>query len=121
MKKIVVKTVRYQCSVCQARYGSKKTAARCEARALEKKTFYVGSKVTNKEPRTCSMRGGPYRFKGVVVKIRGPVAADYEYETKWLGGKRVDSHVFQYEVKFTCPHCKEKRTEMYYGPELNKL
>lgn len=111
------------CSVCRTEYPNKKTAARCEKRIREKKVFLIGDKVRNIEPRTCGLMGKVYVFSGRIVKILGLKPSDYEYEVKWLGGKaeRVNGHVFEYEVAFNCPHCKEKRSEYYYAPELKLI
>jgi hypothetical protein len=122
MRKIVKKVVLYRCSVCSTDYTNKRDAEKCELRTLEKKTLSIGDRVTNIEPRSCSMgHYKPYVFKGRIVKIVGPMASDYEYEVKWLGGKRINSHVFHFQVKFKCPHCKETREERYFAPELKKL
>lgn len=90
---------------------------------VETKVFGIGSRVKNVEKRQCTRERKPYTFSGVVTKIVGPEAPDYEYEVKWLGGKseRLGSHVFQYQVRFTCPHCKEIREHRYYAPELRKI
>lgn len=123
MREIVRKTVLYQCSICKTNHTNKRDAQKCESRTLEKKVFAVGDMVSNKEPRICSVRDKHYTFKGRVVRIIGPMASDYEYETKWLGGKteRLNGHVFQYQIEFRCPHCKDTREERYFAPELNKL
>lgn len=121
MKRVVTKTVSYECGICKKRYKNSSEAKKCETRIVEKKKFRIGNKVQNLEPRTCGMNHKPYRFNGKVIKIYGPIVSDYEYEVKWLGGKRINWHVFQYEVKFICPHCKEERSELYYAPELKTV
>lgn len=123
MEKLVKKVVLYRCSVCKSDYTNKRDAQKCESRILEKKAFAIGDMVSNIEPRTCSTRNKNYVFRGRIVRIFGPTASDYEYECKWLGAiaKRVNGHVFEYQVKFKCPHCKETREERYFAPELKKL
>ena len=123
MKAIFQKKTLYVCSKCRTKYSNKKEASRCEKRIRENKSFRIGDRIQNIEPRTCSMKQKNYIFSGRVVRILGPKPSDYEYEVKWLGGKteRVNGHVFQYEVEFICPHCKEKRRELYYAPELKKI
>lgn len=118
MKRIVKKTVSYECNICKTTYKNPVEAKKCETRIIEEKKFEIGDSVKNIEPRSCGIYHKPYHFQGKIVKIHGPIASDYEYEVKWLGGKRVHWHVFQYEVKFNCPHCNEKRNEFYYTPEL---
>lgn len=124
MKKIIEKTVWYQCSVCKTKYSKASEARECEAKILEEKKFKAGDLVTNIEPRTCwSSDKRPYVFKGEVIKIIGPLPSDEEYELKWLGGnpKRLDGHVWEYEIKYICPRCHEKTSHRYYTPELKKL
>ena len=121
MKRIVKKVVSYQCSICKTEYPAIREAKKCEGRFAERKIFRAGDKVKNIEPRACNKNHKQYCFKGTVIKIHGPKPADYEYEAKWLGGKRTNWHVFHYEVKFTCPMCKEERSELYYAPELLRL
>lgn len=127
--KFVRKVICYyetSCSVCKTKYRSKDKskavgkALQCQKRPLEKKIFKKGDAVTNIELRTCSITGRAYYFKGKIARILGPMLAYYEYEVKWLGGipNRVNGHIFQYEVSFICPHCKEKRLEIYYAPLL---
>mgnify|MGYP001604770733 CR=1 FL=1 len=120
MKQTVEKKTLYLCSKCKTRYPNKKDAARCEKRTREKKTFRVGDKIQNIEPRTCQIKQRNYIFSGRVLRILGPKPSDYEYEVKWLGGEkeRINGHVFQYEIEFNCPRCGEKRQERYYAPEL---
>ena len=123
MRRVVQKKIFYVCSTCRTRYSNKKEALRCENRVRENKIFRVGDAVQNIEPRTCQMRQKNYIFSGRVAKILGPRPSDSEYELKWLGGKteRVKGHVFEYEVKFVCPHCDEERKERYYAPELKAI
>ena len=133
MKAKFVRKVTYyyeaRCSVCKTKYKSKsepkavEKALQCKNRSLEEKIFKKGDLVTNVELRTCSITGGKYYFKGKVVRVLGPMLPDYEYEVKWLGGvsSRVNGHVFQYEVSFMCPHCKEARKEFYYAPLLKPI
>ncbi len=127
--KFVSKVIRYyeaRCFVCKTKYQSKsksravEKALKCQKRPLEKQIFKKGDFVTNIEQRTCSITGRGYHFKGKIARILGPMLADYDYEVRWLGGipSRVNGHVFQYEVSFICPLCREKRREFYYAPIL---
>ena len=120
MKKIIERKIFYQCSVCKTKYANKKEALKCELRTLEKKVFEIGNYVKNIEPRFCQMRQKYYFFSGKITKITDPELPDVEYETRWLMNKkeRLNAHVFLYQVKFRCPHCKETREERYYAPEL---
>ncbi|PJE50671.1 MAG: hypothetical protein COV29_02965 [Candidatus Yanofskybacteria bacterium CG10_big_fil_rev_8_21_14_0_10_36_16] len=123
MKKITKTVVTYKCSLCEAEYQKASEAEKCESRILEEKVFKVGDKVENIELRFCAACDITYRFKGKVVKVIGPVASDYEYEAKWLKGapERLNGHVFQYQVRFECPHCHRTREERYFAPELKKI
>ena len=121
MKKIVRTVTIFQCGICRTEYDKASDAQKCEKRILEVKAFAKGDMVSNIEPRTCGIKN--YIFKGRVVRIVGPMASDYEYEVKWLRAiaDRVNGHVFHYQVKFTCPCCKETREERYLAPELKKI
>ena len=123
MKKIVKRVVTYKCDICRTEYGKAGDAKKCEKRSLEVKVFIKNDRVSNIEPRTCSIHDKNYIFRGKVVRIVGPMASDFECEVKWLGAvlERVNSHVFHYQVKFKCPHCKEVRENRYFAPELKKL
>lgn len=115
----------YRCDVCKEKYDNPGFAKACEARKLEKKRFHLGQLVRAVMQRTCygSIASGAKRYvaKGEVVKIHGPMLPDYDYEVRWLGAKRTDWHVFRYEIMFTCPHCHETKTSLYYGPELRAV
>ncbi len=123
MRRVVERSVSYRCSCCRTKHTNKRDAKRCERMPVEAKAFKVGSRVENIEKRICARGRKQYRFSGVVTKVVGPQAPDYEYEVKWLGGKpeRLRSHVFQYQVKFRCPHCKEIREARYFAPELRTI
>lgn len=123
MEKIVERKVFYRCSRCRTKYADKAKALQCEQRVLEAKVFTVGSRVKNIEPRFCITGQKQYFFSGRVTKIVGPELPDYEYEVKWLEGKkeRLGAHVFMYEVKFRCPCCKEIKEVRYYAPELKSV
>jgi len=123
MRRVVEKSVSYRCSRCRTKHTNKRDALRCERMPVEAKTFKIGSRVENVEKRTCARGQKQYTFSGVVTKIIGPEPPDFEYEVKWLGGRpeRLSSHVFLYQVKFRCPHCKEVREERYYAPELKQI
>lgn len=114
----------YICQTCKTRYSSKKSAQQCESRKMEEKSFKVGYKVKNKEPRFCYLndgRGKGYVFNGVVTHVIGPLPADKEYELKWLQRGMVNYHVFKYEVSYKCPRCKEQKSFRYYAPELELI
>lgn len=126
MKKIVKEiptrtSVSYQCEICKKKYRSEKKAKECEERILEKKIFQIGDEVFNFEPRECYIGAKPYRVKMTIVKILGPKLPDYEYEVKWLGSKRLDMHIFEYEVQYICPRCGCKKDARYYAPEICKF
>lgn len=124
MKEIIRTEKTFQCSICKTEYYKKSDAKKCEKRKLEEKKFKKGDLVFAYEPRQCSRNNyKPHKVRGEVVKILGPEASDEEYENKWLGGspERLNSHVFQYEVKYTCPICDEKRGALYYAPEIDKI
>ncbi len=123
MKRVVQIKKLYICSKCRTQYSSKKNASRCEKRIREEKFFCVGDMVQNIEPRTCQLKNKNYIFSGKIIKILGPIPSDYEYEAKWLGGKseRLNAHVFVYQVKFLCPHCKKTKETRYYTPELKYI
>lgn len=124
MKKVIEKIVWYQCSVCKTKYRKLSDARECEAKTLEEKKFKIGDQVTNIEPRLCSRKNMRlYKFKGEIIKLIGPLCPDFEYEVKWLGGdsKRLDSHIWQYEVKYICPLCGRQKTTVYFTPELKKI
>lgn len=121
MKKIVRIETTFPCSVCKTEYHKRRDAKECKKRKLEKIKFKIGDLVFAHEPRQCNSK--TYKVRGKVVKILGPQASDEEYEAKWLGelSERLNSHVFQYEVKYTCPICKEKKSMVYYAPEIDKI
>lgn len=123
MRKVVEKKTLYACSKCRTKHSNEKDAIRCEKMPIEKKEFRIGDRVRNIEPRTCDSKDKNYIFSGKVVKIIGPQPPDEEYEMKWLKGKpkRINSHVFQYEVEFRCPHCGERRGHLYYAPEIKLI
>lgn len=121
MKKIVRRTVLWQCGVCKTAYDSKKAAQECESREIEERIFKKGNLVRNIEPRECGKTHAEYQFRGRVIRVIGPQPPDYEYEVKWLGGRGINLHVFQYEVKFRCPSCQKIKTAFYYTPELIRV
>src|SRR3989338_1595703 len=125
MKKIVRKTTKitFRCSICKTEYDTAGDAQKCEKRVLEAMVFARGDRVSNIEPRTCQIHDKSYIFRGEIAKIIGPMASDYEYEVKWLGAvpERIHGHVFHYQVKLKCGHCRQTREELYYAPELKKI
>ena len=119
-RKIPARTVvRYQCEICEANYRTPAQAERCEARIVEAEKFIPGQLVRAVWQPECS-RGGPYCSKGKVVKSIGPQLPEEDYARRCLGGKtaRLNSHVFQYEILFICPHCKQNQSALYYASEL---
>ena len=120
MKKRVIRSIIYTCGICHTDHSSKAAAQKCESMPIEERGYKIGDRVRNIEPRTCNKKDKPYHFTDKVVKIIGPIPFDFEYEVKWLGGRGLNQHVFQYEVSFSCPQCGEKRRERYYAPELQK-
>lgn len=121
MKKIVRTVTEYMCEVCRTRYKSIIVAHKCEARKTEERFFKKGDWVTNIEDRECAVVNWHYRFRGQIVRVLGPQAPDEEYEDKWLGGRGLDLHVFQFEVRFRCPCCQKMQTALYYSPELRRI
>jgi len=123
MERVVERKVFYRCSRCKTKYTNKAEALRCEKRTLETKVFKVGNPVKNIEPRFCRIKQKEYFFSGTVTRIVGPEPSDYEYEVKWLGGKkeRLNAHVFMYQVEFHCPRCKKTKRARYYAPELKLI
>ena len=122
-KRIPAKTVvSYQCETCGTKYRKESSAVNCEKRKLERKIFKIGEQVKNTTPRNC-YNGKNYYFDGIVIDIRGPVPCDDEYEILILGGKeeRMNSHVYQYEVKYVCPICKNIKTALLYAPQLKSM
>ncbi len=123
MRRVVEKRVSYRCSRCDTKYTNKRSALRCDEMPVEATVFKIGSLVRNIEKRMCGRDQRQYTFSGVVSKIVGPQAPDEEYELKWLGGKpeRLNSHVFLYQVKFRCPHCRKMQEARYFAPELKLI
>lgn len=124
MRKIVVKKEFFYCEICNTKYENPKKAGECEKRKIEKKEFKLGDWVRAKEDRMCMCRGNTeYICIGRIVKIIGPLPPDFEYETKWLGGKpeRLNNHVWQYEIGYRCPVCEEYKRARYYAPEIKKV
>lgn len=120
MRKIVKRVVSYRCGVCKTAHASAAKARACESMPVEKKKFKKGDLVRNIEPRTCSINRRPYHFRARITQIVGPSPFDFEYEVKWLGGRGLNQHVFQYEVVYICPHCGVEFSGLYYAPELKK-
>ncbi len=126
MKKVVrqvpAHTARsFQCEVCGHRYHTQNQALRCEVRIKEKKVFNKGDLVKGIERHVCDHWSGDKYFQpiGKITKILGPMRPDYEYETKWLGGKpeRINGHIYLYEVTYLC-WCGKTRSYLYRTPEI---
>ncbi len=116
--KTVSEVVRvYQCEVCKSWYQGKKQALTCEKMPVEEKKHKLGSRVKAIEQHECNC-GRKYLPEGKIVRVLGPEPFDYEYETKWLRGRGVDTHVFVYEVNFSCPKCHDKKSKHFYYPEI---
>lgn len=121
MKRIVKRTIAHQCGICKTRYPNKKEAMQCERMPVEKRKFRVGDIVNVHEERQCLTHQRYYRVrKAKVIGIFGPQSFDYEYTVKWLGGRGVGTHVYQYEVAFLRACCKDVHTHLYYAPEIQK-
>jgi hypothetical protein len=123
----IVRTVKrqivsYQCDTCKTQYSSKRAARKCERRKLEEKQFKVGSRVETLELRICAHgQDLHYTARGRITEIIGPCPSDEEYELKWLGGKRLNYHVWKYTLAVRCPHCKRTERVQYYAPELRRI
>lgn len=129
MRKIV--RVSYCCDICKIEYSSKVRAMKCGKKSVEPKKFHRGDKVANifslccdSADRFSTFDKSQYYFVGKVIKIRGPLL--FNERQYYLGGggairARKYGHVFEYEVAFTCPHCKKKKTERFYAWELKPV
>jgi hypothetical protein len=119
MKTIVRQQKKYVCDICRTSYSNKREAEQCERRKREKKAFHLGDIVKAGERRMCNIKNKSFPCSGKIVRIVGPKPADEEYELKWLGGKieRLQSHVYEYEVKYVCI-CGQTQRDRYYAPEL---
>ncbi len=123
MKKIVKKiparvSTTYQCEICKTKYRSEKKAKECEERILEKRIFKVGDTAYSLVKRECVASRRPYRPKGKIIKIEGPMISDNEYGI--YNEKSGRFHIFKYEVEFVCPRCNKKHNSLYCVPELRK-
>jgi hypothetical protein len=107
---------KYRCSVCKTDYDEACDARECEKRGAEKKIFRVGDKVRNRLERVCSRASRPYTFRGMIVKVSGPVAMDTDEAAR--RGVVNDVHLYEYEVKFNCPHYELQQRAIYYAYEL---
>ena len=115
------RTVRlYQCTKCKTKYRSSKRATRCESLPIEERAFRVGDMTSWRELNFCSSYGKTYRLKTRVIRIVGPTLPDEEYNRKWLQSTLGGLHVFQYEVRWRCPHCRRSYSNLFYGMELRK-
>lgn len=122
MRKIVRKIIVFQCGVCKTEYKTIREAMRCENQPLEEKQFKLGDRVKGHEQHTCDHRRKEKNFlpNGRVIEINGPVLMDEEYSNKWLGGKLLHCHVYEYLVEYECP-CGKVRQHKFYSPELKLL
>ena len=111
--------VSYQCEICGTKYRTHKKTEQCESRKLEKKKFRVGEPV-EKTAYQHSCHNKVYFVKGVVSAIEGPVnpIIDHWNSYLWPNG---DPHVYQYEVEFVCPICKQTKKTLCYAGELVSL
>jgi hypothetical protein len=114
---------RYICDICNTKYATPKKAAQCDARGVETPVAKIGDSVHLKEQRQCASTSKKYFAEGIITKVSGLLPPDYEYEVKWLGGspQRLNSHVLQYVVTYTCPHCNQTREHPVYAPEFTIL
>ena len=113
----------YLCDICGTKYTTPEKAAQCDARGVEPPVASIGDRVRINERRECMNRNKKYVAEGVVTQISGPLPPDEEYENKWLGGnaQRLKTHVLQYRITYTCPHCKDVREHPVYAPEFTVL
>ena len=111
----------YVCKSCRTRYRNKKNALKCEAMPVEDKFFHVGDLVKWREQYHCDRYNKNYFPKGRVARILGPMLPDEEYNIKWLQSRLSGKHVFQYEVKWTCPYCGNSCGNLFYGMELKQI
>lgn len=112
----------YQCEICKTKYRSKAKALKCNSLGIENNpSLKLGDRVMWREQRFCQNRQKHYWMSGKIVRILGLTLADEEYNAKWLGGSLSNLHVRMYQVRWTCPHCNEKREGRFYSPELKKL
>lgn len=122
MKKIIRTEAHYRCDVCKTEYVKKHAAQRCESRPIEDRAFRRGDAVRAVERRSCFIcRPKTYIARGKVSKVIGPVLMDEEYSKKWLGGRKLDMHVFRYVVTFVKPCYHSNKSALYYGIELRSL
>ena len=126
MKVIKINETFYRCETCKTDHKRDTDARACENMLVEENPFSVGDQVQNIEPRQCNVNGKNYFLKGHITKVVGPMPFDEEYERKWLGADptRLGSHVYAYQVEFTCPHCRgnnAKQYAQYYTPELKLI
>src|SRR3990172_422212 len=109
MQRIVRAEALYRCDVCKTEYLKKRAAQRCEASPVEDREFRRGDAVRAVERRSCFLcRPKTYIVRGKVSKVIGPVLMDEEYSKKWLNGRGLGMHVFQYVVAFVKPCCKKR-------------
>ncbi len=123
VKKIPARTViKYQCKVCGMKYKTSAAAKKCEARILENKKAKIGDRVHVYQTRECHVL---YQVPDTakVVKIIGPMLPWEDYEIRHLHGRpeRLNSHIFQYEIEYISPCCKEVHRIPCFAPEFDKV
>ncbi len=121
VRKISRVKVTWQCVICKIEYTNKKRADECAQKPIEQKTFKKGDRVVAREKRQCHNSQVPYKVLGVISRISRPVPPDEDYEHRWIQKhERVKTHVFEYDVLYTCPRCKQIKRARYYAPEIRK-
>lgn len=113
--------VSYECETCGNGYASADRARKCESQIVEPKKFDKGNLVSWRETRECGPTSRKYFLKGIVHKVTGPTLPDEDYNFRWLRGRLTGKHVFEYHIRWICPHCKDAHEGMFYSPELIKV
>lgn len=112
--------IAYKCEVCRTKYSTQKEAEKCEARKLEENKFIIGELV-EKTAYQHSCRNRVYLAKGLVTAITGPVIPAIDHWNSYLWPEGDLPHVYQYEVEFVCPVCKQTKKTLCYSGELKSL
>lgn len=117
------KTVSYKCFIGGEKYKTAKRAEECEALGVEPQKYKVGDLVINVRPRLCD-NFKEHRFIGIVVKVFGPALPPDDVADRMnLGGINPvpdNIHLYQYEIEYDCPVCKQEKKALYYGVAIRK-
>lgn len=118
------KTVRHECSIGKEKYKTAGEANKCEAKGVEPQEYKVGDIVVNVRERFCHNHK-KYFFFGEVIKVFGPALPPTDAADRMnLGGIKPvpdNVHLYQYEVEYICPVCKQKKKALYYGVAIKKF